>query len=609
VAIRRFKSRATAGRVLKAGTLAQLTALSDIVTTAERGDGQAGTLNLGLYTLTATVVSTIDAAKADILSTRTLYTVTGTYVVIAQSNARRTGSGYYGAAGAVDGTCYVPAAADVRFGTNVDATTGTCYVPSASSVLTNVSVDNMSGTFTGICDGGGTTHNSGIWDGVTRYGDGIYTGADRYATGIWNGTTWYATTGLLVTDVADGVGWQDGDGYHQGTFVGGIAPGDIVGPEWVVVGHSNYVGGDAGTYPTTATSQAAQLATDQAVVYAARASIKDDATILGQAGTYDFTAAIAAGYLYGYTAGGIAHQAADQAFLDANLDEMIAANDSIRAQYGCGVGTASGGGGGTYPAAAYVHSDAGAYGPTGTEYTPALSAMANWCLIAGIAWPPLDEVDGGRAFGPVTGTEYKGTGMTSVEVVAEMIAQGVILPGGTYTQTVTVTSSSVAVQGATVDILSGSTLIDSQTTNASGVALPTCDAGTYTLRVTKAGYTSSSSTITVTVAAARAVSLTAIAITAPPSPTTSTLAIWCYEHGVAKAGVVVQIQLKTMPTGTGEAELSRLWEATSDANGKAEFVGVKQSATYWIGVRNGSRIEYTTTTAATQNLTNIHGVG
>ncbi|MFA6047100.1 MAG: hypothetical protein WC718_19115 [Phycisphaerales bacterium] len=35
-----------------------------------------------------------------------------------------------------------------------------------------------------------------------------------------------------------------------------------------------------------------------------------------------------------------AHQAADLAFLNANKDEMIAANDSIRAQYGCDAGTA-----------------------------------------------------------------------------------------------------------------------------------------------------------------------------------------------------------------------------------------------------------------------------
>ncbi len=41
---RRFKSRATAGRHFKSGTMAQFTAVSDIKSTAYRGDGDAGTL-------------------------------------------------------------------------------------------------------------------------------------------------------------------------------------------------------------------------------------------------------------------------------------------------------------------------------------------------------------------------------------------------------------------------------------------------------------------------------------------------------------------------------------------------------------------------------------
>ena len=44
MAIRRFKSRATAGRRLKAGTLAQLIGLADIRKGVGRGDGDTGTL-------------------------------------------------------------------------------------------------------------------------------------------------------------------------------------------------------------------------------------------------------------------------------------------------------------------------------------------------------------------------------------------------------------------------------------------------------------------------------------------------------------------------------------------------------------------------------------
>ena len=48
-------------------------------------------------------------------------------------------------------------------------------------------------------------------------------------------------------------------------------------------------------------------------------------------------------------------------------------------------------GDGTYPDPAYVHADAGDYGPTGTEYTPELSALVNWTIIV-----PPSAIDAGR---------------------------------------------------------------------------------------------------------------------------------------------------------------------------------------------------------------------
>jgi hypothetical protein len=49
-------------------------------------------------------------------------------------------------AGTRSGLLRVPDAADVRYGTPVDATMGTCYVPSAASVALGVPVDNTTGT-------------------------------------------------------------------------------------------------------------------------------------------------------------------------------------------------------------------------------------------------------------------------------------------------------------------------------------------------------------------------------------------------------------------------------------------------------------------------------
>jgi hypothetical protein len=76
--------------------------------------------------------------------------------------------------------------------------------------------------------------------------------------------------------------------------------------------------GSTPSYPTTATSQAAQLATDQGVVLAAAASIKDDATILSQAGSYDFTAAIAAGN----AAGAATQLSTDQGEVSGNISKI-----------------------------------------------------------------------------------------------------------------------------------------------------------------------------------------------------------------------------------------------------------------------------------------------
>ena len=98
-----------------------------------------------------------------------------------------------------------------------------------------------------------------------------------------------------------------GTEYGPGTMVSG----DIVSPDYVVTGHDNFVGGLPGTYPTTETSKTEQLAADRIIVLAGAASIKDDATILGVDGTYDFAAAIAAGNALGYDAG-----MADQYVLD-----------------------------------------------------------------------------------------------------------------------------------------------------------------------------------------------------------------------------------------------------------------------------------------------------
>ena len=129
----------------------------------------------------------------------------------------------------------------------------------------------------------------------------------------------------------------------SGTASGGIDPANIVSASFVVTGHNNYVGGSAGSYPTTASSQASQLATDQAAVLAKAAYIDSSQTILSQQGTLDLsnltTGNIADGVTIGAVEGTFTHTADYQAktasiLLSAIFQSMVASGTTLHATSG-----------------------------------------------------------------------------------------------------------------------------------------------------------------------------------------------------------------------------------------------------------------------------------
>lgn len=716
------------------------------------------------------------AAAGQILSTHSVtiagVTTNGTYVPIAQANARKTGTPYYGAGGAVDGTCYVPGAADVRKTVSVDATTGT-LVGIVDSTGTLHAYGTCSAaqawTATGIVHDDGTVSTYGIMSDVGYHTSGVldvsndYSSLD-YAIEAAGGTYHEATTGEVQDGVAFGASsgltgtYSPGGTFAEGqadqlttdraavgavagsiltTVVGllGTVDGTYVAP--VQAGYSALAAGYGAGGLTTGTLAASKIRdatygtlADGSVLVAAGGAYVDPSdaevklgTAVGvspRAGTWDAvtkTDVVAATWVVvghdrwtGGAAGeypttdttNAAHQAADLAFLNANLDEMIAANASIRAQYGCNAGTAvveehtanqvlksaggnynddnlsvgnvrpvefglsqtgtlanlvatdaayvaleatrnsktagadqiltgysvtiagvttngtfdeaarntdpgianvkdgvtykilnvslegtyESGAGGTYPAAAYVHSDAGAYGPTGVEYTPSLSALANWCLVAGITWPALDEVDGDVAFGPVTGLEYVGTGVNAATIpqiirdamklapTAGVPAAGSVdkhlddiledtgttLPtqiaaldigGGTgvYACTWTVNDGTTVLQGATVSFWLAGVLRGTGTTDASGEVSMSLDAGTYTVAISLSGYTFASTTHTVSATAStwtKTFSMTAIVFS--PTPDADQVTAWGYVYGPAgtvESGATIVLEQRT----------------------------------------------------------------
>lgn len=231
------------------------------------GAEYAGSLNMSLYTL-----------------------ISG---VVAASNVRHGTARYSGGS---TGTCYVPAAADVQSGVNVDATTGTFTSPAVAKVLSDTSW------------GAGGTEFTGTYH-APEAGEVIST-AVFGAGGATSGT--YDVSNVAAGNIRDtvSIGGVTGSFTHTAAYV---AKSDVVDADYVVVGNSNYVGGSAGTYPTTATSQAAQLAADRAAVEAEKASVLNTATILGVAGTYDPDS----GYDSGFADGQTAQLVIDAAAVDA----------------------------------------------------------------------------------------------------------------------------------------------------------------------------------------------------------------------------------------------------------------------------------------------------
>lgn len=172
--------------------------------------------------------------------------------------------------------------------------------------------------------------------------------------------------------------------------------------------------------------------------------------------------------------------------------------------------------------------------------------------------------------------------------------------GGVYTQTVTVkTTGGVAIPNATVAIYSGSVLIDTKTTNASGVAQPTCDANpAYTLRVTATGYASYSAALAVTGDATLAdIVLTSLASSIPLPDDSRQCTGYGYvydETGNVATDADICCKMTKEPSGSGIILENAKRTETSSETGLVTFTRLWIGATYYF-YRDGSEKGFTVT--------------
>lgn len=182
------------------------------------------------------------------------------------------------------------------------------------------------------------------------------------------------------------------------------------------------------------------------------------------------------------------------------------------------------------------------------------------------------------------------TGWRFTTKALEQAPGGSTTGSGARTVTVTVNDGSTALQNARVRMTEGTNTY-SALTNASGVATFNLDDATYTVAITKAGYSYAGTTLVVDGNETVTYSMSATSIT-PSNPNLVTGYYTCYsELGVVESGVTVTLQVDRVPSETGLALDSAVRTATSDSNGLAQFTNLVPGA--WYKVRRGEGNYYT----------------
>lgn len=181
---------------------------------------------------------------------------------------------------------------------------------------------------------------------------------------------------------------------------------------------------------------------------------------------------------------------------------------------------------------------------------------------------------------------------------------------GARTVTITVNDGTTALQNARVRLTEGANTFTAQT-NASGVATFNVDDATYTVAITKAGYSYSGTTLAVSASTSVTYSMTAITITPSTGDQTTGYLTTLDETGQAEANVSIYVSLSDVPDDYGLALDEATRTVVSDEDGLVEITGMVKGATY--NLRRGLKgrlypVTIPTSAGSSYELPNIAGV-
>jgi len=179
---------------------------------------------------------------------------------------------------------------------------------------------------------------------------------------------------------------------------------------------------------------------------------------------------------------------------------------------------------------------------------------------------------------------------------------------GARTITITVNDGTTALQNAVVRLSEGLNTYRTLT-NASGVAVFNVDDATYTVAVTKSGYTYAGTTLIVNGTETATYSMTAVSVTPPTNPDLSAVVVLCLGTNFeAEAGVTIDLRIVTFPSGSTNTAYPGLKQtATSNGSGIATLYAPKGSVCEWKRGKEDSWTEITIGSGDQTNVTSIIG--
>lgn len=209
-------------------------------------------------------------------------------------------------------------------------------------------------------------------------------------------------------------------------------------------------------------------------------------------------------------------------------------------------------------------------------------------------------------------TDIKGSGWSSTTDTLEKIRDAIPVSStgtGARVVTITVNDGTTVLQNAVVRLAEGVNSFVT-TTNASGVATFNLDDATYTVSISKSGYSYAGTTLVVDGTETVTYSMSQIAITPGTGDLTTGYFTALDDEGSPEADVSIYVEMTKVPSGdTGYAFDARVRTITSAANGLVTIEGLIKGATYRIyrGKWVDNKYLIPTTAGSTYELPSIIG--